>query len=169
MFGNYDDHHYVVYLQHQIYLLDQQKTINIAMLMLMKMKMLLLLLSMLLLSMALWSIQLVVHFVHIVHVVVVHVVHVVDNDLVVVVVLQLQHSPRLHSSMSFFGLEGSRSNDKFYEILDVPKTATQEEIKKAYRKRALTCHPDKHPDKGDEFRELTAANEVLSDPNKRKV
>jgi curved DNA-binding protein CbpA len=71
--------------------------------------------------------------------------------------------------MSFFGLEGSRSNDKHYNTLDVPKTATPEEIKKAYRKRALTCHPDKHPDKGDEFRELSAAYEVLSDPNKRRV
>lgn len=71
--------------------------------------------------------------------------------------------------MSFFGLEGSRSNDKFYEVLNVPKTATPDEIKKAYRKRALTCHPDKHPDKGDEFRELSAAYEVLSDPNKRRI
>jgi curved DNA-binding protein CbpA len=71
--------------------------------------------------------------------------------------------------MSFFGLEGSRSNDKHYEVLNVPKTATPDEIKKAYRKKALTCHPDKHPDKGDEFRELSAAYEVLSDPNKRRV
>jgi curved DNA-binding protein CbpA len=71
--------------------------------------------------------------------------------------------------MNVFGASGSRSNDKFYEVLSVPKTATADEIKKAYRKRALLCHPDKHPDKGDEFRELSAAYEVLSDENKRKV
>ena len=58
----------------------------------------------------------------------------------------------------------------YYEILGVPKTATAEEIKSAFRKRAKECHPDLHP--GDkkaeaEFKELNEAAEVLVDPEKR--
>ena len=59
----------------------------------------------------------------------------------------------------------------YYKVLGVPSTATQEEIKKAYRKLALKYHPDKTKgDKGaeDKFKDLNEANEVLSDPEKRK-
>lgn len=58
----------------------------------------------------------------------------------------------------------------FYEILGVPKTATEAEIKSAFRKQAKTCHPDLHPgDKAAEarFKELNEAAEVLCDPEKR--
>lgn len=59
----------------------------------------------------------------------------------------------------------------YYKILGVKKTATQEEIKKAFRKLAVKYHPDKNPgDKTAEekFKEANEANEVLSDPDKRK-
>jgi len=59
----------------------------------------------------------------------------------------------------------------YYKILGVDKSATQDEIKKKYRKLALKYHPDRNPgDKSAEekFKEITEANEVLSDPEKRK-
>ena len=58
----------------------------------------------------------------------------------------------------------------YYEVLGVDKKATDEEIKRAYRRKAKECHPDLHPDDKEaveRFKELNEANEVLSDPNKR--
>ncbi|MEK7151421.1 MAG: molecular chaperone DnaJ [Patescibacteria group bacterium] len=58
------------------------------------------------------------------------------------------------------------SND-FYTTLGVPKSASQEEIKKAYRKLAHQHHPDKQHGDENKFKEINEAYQVLSDPNKR--
>ena len=56
----------------------------------------------------------------------------------------------------------------YYKILKVEKTATQEQIKKSYRKLALKYHPDKSKDNGEHFKKINEAYSVLSDPAKRK-
>ncbi len=59
----------------------------------------------------------------------------------------------------------------YYKILGVNKDATQDDIKKAYKKLARKHHPDLNPNDTDahrKFQELNEANEVLSDPEKRK-
>lgn len=59
----------------------------------------------------------------------------------------------------------------YYKILGVDKKASQDEIKKAYRKLAQKYHPDKNPGNKaaeDKFKEINEANEVLGDPEKRK-
>ncbi len=58
----------------------------------------------------------------------------------------------------------------YYEVLGIEKGASEEEIKKAYRKKARECHPDLHPDDPsyvEKFQEVNEANEILSDPEKR--
>jgi len=59
-------------------------------------------------------------------------------------------------------------NKKFYDLLGVEKTATYDEIKKAFRKKALKEHPDRGGDK-EKFQELQGAYEVLADKEKRDL
>lgn len=60
----------------------------------------------------------------------------------------------------------------YYEVLEIPKDAGADDIKKAYRRKALQYHPDKNPgDKTAEekFKEATEAYEILKDPQKRQI
>ena len=62
------------------------------------------------------------------------------------------------------------SKRDFYEVLGVAKTASDKEIKKAYKKLAMKFHPDKNPDDptaADKFKEVKAAYEILMDKEKR--
>ena len=62
-------------------------------------------------------------------------------------------------------------NEDPYAVLGVPKAATQEEIRKAYRKLAKALHPDLHPDdagKKAEFQAVSAAYDLLGDPERRR-
>src|SRR6478735_7022276 len=59
----------------------------------------------------------------------------------------------------------------YYKVLGVEKNATDEDIKKAYRKLARKLHPDLNPNDKEahrRFQQINEANEVLSDPEKRK-
>ena len=59
----------------------------------------------------------------------------------------------------------------YYKILGVDKSASADEIKKAFRKLAIKYHPDKNPNNKsaeEKFKEINEANEVLGDPAKRK-
>ena len=65
----------------------------------------------------------------------------------------------------------SSEKKDYYEVLGVPKDATEEQIRKAYKKLALRWHPDKNPDNRkqaeEKFKEIGEAYSVLSDPKKR--
>ena len=63
------------------------------------------------------------------------------------------------------------NKDKLYEILEISKSANDDEIKKAYKKAALKHHPDRNPNNPDataKFQEVGKAFATLGDPEKRK-
>jgi len=67
-----------------------------------------------------------------------------------------------------------KSSDKdYYKILELDKSANDEQIKKAYRKLAIKWHPDKNPDDKqnaeEKFKKINEAYSVLSDPKKKQM
>lgn len=66
----------------------------------------------------------------------------------------------------------SAAGESLYAILGLPKTATQDEIKKTYRKLALKYHPDKNldnPEVSEKFKDINRAHSILSDVSKRNI
>ncbi len=64
-----------------------------------------------------------------------------------------------------------RMGKDYYKVLGLPRSATEDEVKRAYRKLALKFHPDKNKSPGAEekFKEIAEAYEVLGDKKKRDV
>lgn len=60
-------------------------------------------------------------------------------------------------------------DNKLYDLLGVPRGASDQEIKKAYHKLAKTHHPDKNPESAEKFKEISFAYQVLTDEHKRQV
>jgi len=81
---------------------------------------------------------------------------------------KVQH---LRHLLLFFSIAGVAVGKDFYRVLGVPKSATKDQINKAYRKLSLKWHPDKNPDNKEmakkRFFEISEAYEVLSDADKR--
>jgi len=66
----------------------------------------------------------------------------------------------------------SRSGNSLYELFDIPKTSTDADIKKKYRRLALKYHPDKNPDNEEAeemFKKINHANSILTDEKKRQL
>lgn len=66
----------------------------------------------------------------------------------------------------------SRSGNSLYELLDIPKSSTPDDIKKKYRRLALKYHPDKNPNNAEAeemFKKINSANAILSDEKKRQL
>src|SRR5690606_23745534 len=77
--------------------------------------------------------------------------------------------PSLRMTGAVYG-NGKMAKKDLYEVLGVSKTATAEELKKAYRKLAMQYHPDRNPDDASaeqKFKEISEAYDILKDDQRR--
>jgi len=90
--------------------------------------------------------------------------------------IKIDRTPEIREALknAKYQLKKSKRKD-YYKILGIGKTANEDEIKKAYRKRAFIHHPDRHSNSTEEekkeqeimFKEVGEAYTILSDPNKK--
>ncbi|XP_065186906.1 dnaJ homolog subfamily A member 2-like isoform X1 [Sycon ciliatum] len=66
-------------------------------------------------------------------------------------------------------MDSGGKDTRLYDILGVSPDATDSQLKKAYHKLAMKYHPDKNPEAGDKFKEISFAYEVLTDKEKRQI
>ena len=84
--------------------------------------------------------------------------------------LKMRFINTIRLSPSFRYLSTSTTLSKnYYDVLGVKPSAGQSQIQKAFRKKARDCHPDRFPEKAEEFKQLNQAYQVLSDRAKRKA
>ncbi|KAM7537054.1 hypothetical protein Aperf_G00000076451 [Anoplocephala perfoliata] len=90
--------------------------------------------------------------------------------------VQYQEGSRGGTPDSHTGLRDPRKlstkGESLYELLGIPKNSSPEEIRRAYRKLALKCHPDKNPNDPkacEKFAEINRANVILSDAKKKEI
>ena len=82
-----------------------------------------------------------------------------------------QHTPSCFPNTSFSPPTSCQKwwkKTTYYDVLGVRPSATQEELKKSYRKLALKYHPSKNPNEGEKFKQISQAYKMLSDEKKRK-
>lgn len=82
-----------------------------------------------------------------------------------------ESNKKIHFGVKAWGRQEEFDNTKLYKILNVEKSATLEEIKKAYRNLSKTYHPDKSTEHGADkkFNEIVEAYQILSDSEKRRI
>lgn len=94
-----------------------------------------------------------------------------DTRFLLLLLLFLVVIPTLLSSSTtiFITAASAMKRPSYYEILGVDKSASDKELKKAYRKASLRYHPDKKGGSEEKFKEINAAYDTLSDPQKRQI
>jgi preprotein translocase subunit Sec63 len=65
--------------------------------------------------------------------------------------------------VAWFSVKAYNASKNYYRVLNIPETASQQDVKKAFRTLAKKCHPDSAKGREEEFKEINEAYQVLSD------